>query len=134
MRRVWLALTLLACFGCQHAAYKVHPGAAGYVSGTASSVQIVASQGYDTLVAADAVIQSTRADYLAGKFPATAMPAVKAALNGVINTYDVANAAWLTFNQAAAVNPSTPQLALVTALAGLNQALQQLATAKGGSL
>jgi hypothetical protein len=72
------ALFLLLC-GC--AAHPIHPG-------TANSFD---SGAYDTLSVADSVIQSTKTDLAANKFPASIAGNVKSALNGLINAYDIAD-------------------------------------------
>lgn len=126
-------LPIVLCFalvGCRSAAYQVHPGAGGYVSGAPSALQLVDSQAYDTLVAADAVINQTRADFLANKFPTSSMPNIKTAFNAVVHGYDTANSAWTAFDAAVKAGGSPAQDVLAAALAGLNTNLTSLTAAK----
>lgn len=126
-----LFISAISLAGCAAATYQVHPGAAGYISGSPTPVQTFASQSYDTLVGADAVIVTTRADFLGNRFSATAMPTVKAAFNALVQAYDTAQASWIAFNQSASANPSISEAALSAAIAGLNQSLSNLSIAKG---
>lgn len=131
MKRFTILLLAVSLIGCASATYHVHPGAGGYISGTPTAVQLVASRAYDTLVATDAVIQQTRADFLANKFPASSMPTIRGAFNTLVQSYDVAQSAWVAFNQASTANPSVSQAALSAALAGVTTAVTNLNTAKG---
>lgn len=131
MTRRWPIILALLLAGCATSAYHAHPGAAGYITGTPTPVQLFASQSYDTLVAADSVITQTRADFLAGKFTAAQMPTVRTAFNVLVSSYDTAQASWIAFNTQATANPSISQAALAAALAGVNTAITNLATAKG---
>jgi hypothetical protein len=126
-----ILICVLALSGCAAQSYQVHPGAAGYITGPPTPVQTFASQSYDTLVAADAVIVQTRADFLGNKFSAAAMPTVKTAFNALVQAYDTAQAAWIAFNQSASTNPSVSEATLSAAIAGLNVSLTNLATARG---
>lgn len=135
-RNDWRALFVLSAVllvGCATGAYKVHPGSGGYVSGPATQTQIFISQSYDTISAADAVIGETRADFLANKFPAAAMPKVRTAFNALVASYDTAQQAWLAFNASSSAGGTATQNALSAALSGLNQALTGLASAKAGN-
>lgn len=132
VRNTVLVLTLL-CVGCKSGAYKVHPGAGGYVSGTATATQLFLSQSYDTLSAADVVIMQTRADFLGNKFPAAAMPKIRNAFNITVSAYDTAQQSWVATNAAATTGGSTTQTALTAAIAALNQALTSLSSAKAGT-
>ena len=125
-----IVLAVSLAIGCANGAYKVHPGAGGYVSGAATPLQTGISQAYDTLAAADAVIDQTRADFLANKFPASVMPKIHDTFNAVVLAYDTADNAWLALNQAASTGGTPSQDALNAALAGLNTALSGLAGAK----
>lgn len=78
MKRAFPALLLLL-IGC--AAHQIHPGTANAFD----------SGAYDTLSVTDSVIQSTKADLAAGKFPASIAGNVKTALNALINAYDIAD-------------------------------------------
>jgi hypothetical protein len=129
MRRYLLAAVLILSMGCG-SAYRVHPGAAGYASGTPTSVQVAASQWYDDLSATDAVIQQTRAAFLAGKFPATIAPKVHDAFNYLVQSYNAAQAAWLAFNQAATAGNTAAMASAQAAIAAMDSAVQQLTTAK----
>ena len=128
-----IVLVAASLTGCATGAYKVHPGAGGYVSGTPTAAQLFDSQEYDVLVGANAVIQQTQADYLAGKFPTSAMPGIRSAANAATTAYNVAQAQWLAFDGALKVGASPSQSALTSALAALQSALTQLTTAKGGN-
>jgi len=128
-----LSAVLLLSLGCANSAYKVHPGSAGYTSGTPTTVQIAASQWYDDLSATDAIIVQTRAAFLANKFPASAMPTIKTAFNSLVTAYDTAQSAWLAFNQAASSGQTASQSAVAAAIAAMDGAVQQLTTAKGGN-
>jgi hypothetical protein len=131
MKKVILVLALL-CTGCASQAYRVHPGAGGYVSGQPTATQLFLSQSYDTLSAADVVIQQTRADFLANKFPTSAMPKIRVAFNALVGSYDTAQQAWLTLNAAIPNGDLTLQSALSAAIAALNQALTSLSATKAG--
>jgi len=78
MKRLLPALLLFLC-GC--AAHPIHPGTANAFD----------SGAYDTLSVTDSVIQSTKVDLAANKFPASIAGNVKAALNALINAYDIAD-------------------------------------------
>lgn len=132
-----------ALTGC--VAHQIHPG-------TANSFD---SATYDTLMLTDNVIQSTKADLAANRFPASLVPNIKAALNVLITAYDAADIAYCDPRSTtpgttlgslqcspssyhAAVNSAAgatnAQQALVSnALAQVNTATANLATAKGGS-
>jgi hypothetical protein len=129
MRSYILAVALAISIGCG-STYHVHPGAAGYASGTPTSVQVAASQWYDDLSATDAVIQQTRAAFLAGKFPATIAPKVHDAFNYLVQSYNAAQAAWLAFNQAATAGNTAGMASVQAAIAGMDSAVQQLNSAK----
>ena len=77
----YLPLLLVIC-GC--AAHPIHPGTANAFD----------SSTYDTLTITDSVIQSTKADLSAGKFPASIAQNVKTALNILITSYDVLDMAY----------------------------------------
>jgi hypothetical protein len=138
--RTLTVVSVLFLAGC--AAHQIHPG-------TSNSFD---SATYDTLMVTDNVIQSTKADLAANKFPASIAGNVKTALNDLITAYDAADIAYcdpqpgttlgsLQCSPAsyhAAVNSASgatnAQQALVSnALAKVNTATAALATAKGGS-
>lgn len=133
MKRLLPLALCIAMLGCSHAAYQVHPGAGGYVSGTPTGAQLFDSQEYDALVATNSVNQSVEADYLANKFPTSAMPKIKAAVNASVEAYNTANSQWLTFDAALKAGASPSQAALASAIAAMQTALSQLTTAKGGN-
>jgi len=99
------------------------------------------SDTYLTLVTTDSVIQSTKAD-LANcaaspatcAFPAGIVGNVKTALNGLIASYNAADAAWQVYHAAALTGQSTPaqQAAVTSAIAQVNAATTNLTTVKGG--
>lgn len=144
--RPLLLVTFLATsslLGC--AAHQIHPGTANTFDSTT----------YDTLMLTDNIIQSTKADLAANKFPVLIAPRVKAALNILISVYNAADIAYCDPQSTtpgstlgslqcspssyhAAVNSAAgatnAQQALVAnALAQVNTATANLATAKGGS-
>jgi hypothetical protein len=81
-----LLFTTTACA----AHYTVHPGA---VNQTDSLV-------YDTLLIAETAIDQARSDYQAGQLPASMKPE----LDALIQSYNVAREAWLTYRDAVAAN------------------------------
>jgi hypothetical protein len=136
-RRIAITIALVVALtgaGCASSAYHVHPGAGGYVAGaTPTAAQTFDSQEYDALVGANAVIQQTQADYLAGKVPTSAMPEIRSAANAATTAYNVAQAQWLAFDGALKVGGTPSQAALVSAITAVETALQQLTTAKGST-
>lgn len=133
MKRLLIVPTLLTlmCFGCAGGAYHVHPGAGGYVSGTATAAQTFDSQEYDALVAANSVIQNVQVDYLGGKFPASALPTIKTAVNAAATAYNTAQAQWLAFDEELKNGGSPSQAALVSAISVMNTTIARLVVAKG---
>ena len=84
---ITLALAIvLAAAGCNK--YVVHPGSASTFD----------SQAYDSLLVAQAAIDSAKAEYAAGQIP----PSSKDLLNKAIGVYDIAQAAWHTYHDTAA--------------------------------
>lgn len=120
-----LAVSLLAAIliiGC--AAHVQHPGTANAFD----------SDTFDTLLISNNVIESTKTAYLKGTFPASAMPAIKDALNGLIQAYDVADSLYLNYHAAVATSAgaTAQQIAdLKTALNNVNSATATLVSAKG---
>lgn len=137
------AIAAIALVGC--AAHVIHPGTANSFDSTT----------YDTLMLTDNVIQSTKADLAAGKFPASIAGNVKTALNALIVAYNVADIAYCdpqstspgttlgslqcspasyhaTVNSAAGAT-AAQQAAVANALAQVNTATAALATAKGST-
>lgn len=112
-----------------------------FISGCAKSVPVPGaanafdSSSYLTLVTTDSVIQSSKADLTANKFPAAIVPNVKAALNGLIQAYNVANLAYRGYHAAAIANTVTPaqQTAVTNALNNVQTATSTLITAKAGN-
>jgi len=78
MRKLSLMIALLS-IGCANTI--LHPGTANQFD----------SAVFDTLSTADNVIDTTRTDLAAGKFPASISPSVKSALNGLITAYNLAD-------------------------------------------
>ena len=132
IRAVLAVLVLGLIGGCASANYKVHPGAGGYISGTATAVQVFDSQEYDAISAASVVIQGVQADYLAGKFPASAMPTIRTATNSAVAAYNDAQAQWMAFDGALKAGGTPGQSALISAVAAMNNAISQLTTLRGG--
>jgi hypothetical protein len=91
MKKVLVAVLLMA--GC--AAHVQHPGTANAFD----------SDTYDALLVAHSVIESTKSDISAGSFPASILPQVKTALNGMIDAYDALDVAYC--NPQAGTLPST---------------------------
>jgi hypothetical protein len=136
MKKTILVVALaVLCTGCLTISrnYKVHGGAGGYVSGPATPTQLMISQTYDVLLAADAVIVKTRADFLANRFPVSAMPRIRTSFNALVSAYDTAEQSWVAFNASASAGASTDQSALLAAIAALNQQMTALAASKVGN-
>lgn len=135
---VLLAAILLV--GC--AAHVQHPGTANAFD----------SDVYDSLLVAHSVIESTKSDIGAGQFPATILPQVKAALNGLITAYDALDVAYCnpqsgtlpssgatslqcapgSYHAAAMAGTATPAQSaqIQTQVSNLNSATSTLAAAK----
>lgn len=127
MKRL-LALPFLLCLtlgSCKTAAYVNHPG----------SYNTFDSQSYDTLIVTHSVIESTKADLAANKFPAQIAGAVKTALNNLITAYDVADSSYLVYHAAAAAGTATAaqQTTVATNLSNVNASTMNLTTAKAGN-
>jgi hypothetical protein len=118
LRYAVLAFLLVGC-----AAKVIHPGAANSFD----------SSSYDTLLVAHSVIESTKADLAANKFPAAISGNVKTALNGLITAYDASDTAYLAYHAAAVSGAATPsQVSSVTqSLQSVNAATASLTAAKG---
>jgi hypothetical protein len=130
-----LLIASLLCTGCLSLSrtYRVHPGSGGFVSGQPTATQLFISQSYDVLLAADAVIVKTRADFLANRFPVSAMPRIRTSFNALVSAYDAAEQSWVAFNASASAGASTDQSALLAAIAALNQQMTALAASKVGN-
>ena len=110
-----LAPFVLAMTACG-AHYSIHPGA----------LNLTDSAAYDTLLAAEAVIDQARTENQTRPLPA----GVKDALNTLVRSYNVARESWLTYRGAiAASGPSDPYFQQLTKnltdLANAIRALQQ---------
>lgn len=121
-----VALALcIALSGCAAKNYQVHPGAANTFD----------SQSYDTLLVTNSVIESTKADLAANKFPAAITGNIKTALNGLINAYNAADSAYLIYH-AAAIQGGASQAQITNlnaAITNVNSATTTLTQAKAGS-
>lgn len=117
-----LALVVLLC-GCAKSTSTPIPGSANTFD----------SQSYLSLVTADSVIQSTKADLTADKFPASIAGNVKTALNALIQSYDVANPVYVAYHTAALAGTATAtqQTAVTSALADVSAKTSALTSAKG---
>jgi hypothetical protein len=93
------------------------------------------SDSYLSLVTADSVIQSTKDDLANNKFPANIAPAVKTAVNALIQSYDVANPIYLAYHSAALGGNATAaqQAAVTSAVNDVNSKTSALTSAKGGN-
>ena len=92
---LWIAAAVLLLAAACTALYKVHPGALN----TADSVA------YDALLVAEAAIDQARVENQSRPFSTEA----KESLNRLIQSYNVAREAWLTYRGALAVNVSSDQ-------------------------
>ena len=108
-----LVLVVLSTAACS-AHYKPHPGALNNVDSTA----------YDALLVAEAAIDQARMENQTRPLAAEA----KDALNSLIDAYNMARAAWLTYRGAVATNTgSDPYLKQLTQnLTDLTAALEAL--------
>lgn len=130
-------IPILLMFLCGCAAHPIHPGTANAFD----------SGAYDTLSVADNVIQSTRNDLAANKFPASIAGNVKTALNGLINAYNIADTFYCgqpvgtpltcapgSYHALAMAGTATPAQStqLTNDLNQVNTSTAQLTTAKAG--
>lgn len=108
-----LVLAVLSTAACA-AHYKPHPGA----------LNTVDSAAYDTLLVAEAAIDQARVDNQTSPLPDQA----KNALNTLIDSYNVARTAWLTYRGAVATNTPSDQYfqQLTKNLMDLTNALEAL--------
>ena len=137
-----LAIASLSILMSACSASKIHPGTANAFD----------SSTYDTLSLTDNVIQTTKADLAAGKFPVSIAGNVKTALNQVITAYDILDTVYCGTPVAgvgtgslqcaagsyhAAVNAGTATIAqqnVITAdVSNVNSATGALASAKAGN-
>ncbi len=126
LRRILSLFFILLSFslaGC--AARPIHPGAANQIDSTA----------YDTIFVAHNVIESTKADLAANKFPAAIAPNVVTALNKLVTAYNLADQAYIAYHNAALGGTATPaqQAALQSSVTDVSLAVSAVASAKGGS-
>ncbi len=114
--QLWTLLLVVAVLSMAACAahYKVHPGALNATDSVA----------YDTLLIAEAAIDQARAENQTHPLSAQA----KDALNTLIDSYNVARTAWLTYRGAIATNkPSDQYFQLLTRnLTDLTDALEVL--------
>jgi hypothetical protein len=120
----FVLVLVLFVVGCASQTYVVHPGA----------VNVFDSQSYDTLLVTHSVIESTKADLAAGKFPGSVGTSVSTALNALVTSYNVADTAYLTYHAAASAGTLTAvqQTSLTSALDNVNVATTNLTSAKAG--
>jgi hypothetical protein len=116
---VAMAIVMTACASAN---YKPHPG----------SVNVFDSQTYDTLITTHAVIDSAKSELASGVFTPKVAAAVKAAVNDLVTSYNVADTAYTAYHTAAVAGGVTPAqtTAVTTALANVNAATAALAAAK----
>lgn len=121
MRRLLPVLVLFALAGC--AAHIIHPGAANKFD----------SDSYDAVLVAHSVIETTKTDLANNAFPASIAGSVKAALNGLISSYDAADKLYIVYHNAAMAGTATPaqSTALTNSLADVNAKTAALTSAKG---
>jgi outer membrane murein-binding lipoprotein Lpp len=119
MRRASLVLALLLA-GC--AARPLHPGAANKYD----------SDSYDAVLVAHSVIETTKTDLANNAFPASIAPNVKAALNALIVSYDVAQKAYVIYHNAALAGTATSAQSneLTSDLSDMNAKTAALTSAK----
>src|SRR3989442_170642 len=91
----WIAAALLLLAAACTAHYKLHPGA----------LNTTDSAAYDTLLIAEAAIDQARAENQTRPFSGEA----KESLNRLIQSYNIAREAWLTYRGAVATNVSSDQ-------------------------
>ncbi len=91
----WIAVALLLLAAACTAHYKLHPGA----------LNTTDSAAYDTLLIAEAAIDQARTENQTRPFSTEA----KETLNRLIQSYNIAREAWLTYRGAVAANVSLDQ-------------------------
>ena len=124
MRRLVLTMGLvLAMTGC--AARPIHPGA----------VNVADSVAYDSLLTTKAVIDQTKTDLANNAFPAKDVPAIKAALNGLITAYNTLDTALTIYHNAFTAGTVTQAQAdaVTNASSSVKSAVTTLTSAKGAS-
>src|SRR5712691_5906930 len=91
----WITVALLVLAAACTAHYKLHPGA----------INTTESAAYDTLLIAEAAIDQARTENQTRPFSTEA----KETLNRLIQSYNIAREAWLTYRGAVAANVSLDQ-------------------------
>jgi hypothetical protein len=112
---ITLALAVLLMSACAKKTYVQHPGA----------LNIFDSQAYDTLLVSQDALNSAKAEFAAGRLPAS----VKPLINGAVKAYNVARASWLTYR---ATQTPADQAALQKALVDLTAAVAAIPKSQGG--
>ena len=117
-----LLIAVLSLAGC--AARPVHPGSPNQFD---SSV-------YDSLIVTHNVIESTKTDLAANKFPASIAPNVVNALNRLVEAYNIADQEYKNYHALALAGTATPadQTALNSKVTDMTSAVTALSSAKGG--
>lgn len=119
-RYLAIALAPLLLAGC--AARPIHPGA----------VNVADSVAFDSLVTTRVVIDQTKADLASNAFPASAVPAIKAALNGLITAYNTLDTALTIYHNAFTAGTVTQSQAdaVTNASASVKSSISTLTSAK----
>ncbi len=119
---VFLVLVSFTFAGC--ASRPIHPGSPNQFDSTS----------YDSLVVADSVIKSTKADLDANKFPQAITPNVISALNLLVKVYNIADQGYKDYHQAALAGTATPadQNVLQQKLNDVSNAVTSVKNAAGG--
>jgi len=124
MKPVLILLLALSLSGCAPRA-TIHPGAANQID----------SNFYDTLFVTNNVIESTKLDLSANKFPPSITPNIVTALNKLVSLYNLADQEYKLYHASALAGTATPaqQQALQFKINDVSTAVTVLASAKGGS-
>jgi hypothetical protein len=115
--------TALSLSGC--AAQKIHPGAANSFDSSA----------YDSLLVAHSIIESTKVDLAtSATFPTNIAVNVRTALAYLIESYDIAQKAYVAYHAAAILGTATPEqaTAVQNGLTDVGLKTQALTAAKNG--
>jgi hypothetical protein len=116
-----LAISLTSC-----AARPVHPGAANSFDSAA----------YDSLLVTHSIIESTKTDLATSEtFPASIVGNVRTALSYLIDSYNIAQKAYVTYHAAALLGKATPEqaTAVQNGLTDTSLKTQALTAAKNGA-
>lgn len=121
-RSIAVALLGLMLVGC--AAHVVHPGAANKFD----------SDSYDVVLVTHSVIETTKTDLANNAFPASIAGNIKAALNALIQGYNIADTSYQTYHKAALSGQATQAQsdAVTSSLADLKTQTAALTAAKAG--